>query len=208
MKYPKKPPLVLTERERQVLENLAHARTIERRCGERATIILQLAAGTPKQAIAQQVHLTRKIVYLWYDRWLAAQERLHGAADASDKEFRTDRRDSRRSASSRSACDVYGGAGVRNYGLSLQKAGRPRLAVQHLAPHGTGSNRCESEDCGLDFSSQCGPFFKIRRTSNRIKTGIGCNPPRRTRKPFRLALPRCVPPTSRLPAWQRRARTP
>lgn len=88
MKYPKKPPLVLTERERQVLENLAHARTIERRCGERATIILQLAAGTPKQAIAQQVHLTRKIVYLWYDRWLAAQERLHGAADASDKEFR------------------------------------------------------------------------------------------------------------------------
>ena len=88
MKYPKKPPLVLTERERQVLENLASSRTLERRCGERATIILKLAAGMPKQAIAQQVHLTRKIVYQWYDRWLAAQDRLHGAGDASDQAFR------------------------------------------------------------------------------------------------------------------------
>jgi putative transposase len=88
MKYPKNPPLVLTERERHVLENLAGSRTLERRCGDRATIILELAAGTPKQAIAQQVHLTRKIVYLWYDRWLAAQGRLQGADEASDKEFR------------------------------------------------------------------------------------------------------------------------
>lgn len=88
MRYPKKPPIVLTEREQQVLETLASSRTLERRCGERATIILELAAGTPKQAIVQQVHLTRKIVYLWYDRWLAAQDRLHGADEASDKEFR------------------------------------------------------------------------------------------------------------------------
>jgi putative transposase len=88
MKYPKKPPIVLTERERAVLENLAHSRTLERRCGERATIILRLAEGRPKQAIAQEVHLTRRIVYLWYDRWLASQDRLRGAHEASDKEFR------------------------------------------------------------------------------------------------------------------------
>jgi putative transposase len=88
MSYPHKPPIVLTERERSVLETLAGSRTVERRYGERATIILQLAAGTPKQAIAQQVQLTRKIVYRWYDRWLAAQDRLYGAGDASDKEFR------------------------------------------------------------------------------------------------------------------------
>lgn len=88
MKYPKKPPLVLTEREQAVLEALAHSRTRERRCGDRATIILQLAAGTPKQTIAQEVHLTRKIVYLWYDRWLAAQDRLRGAHDAPDKDLR------------------------------------------------------------------------------------------------------------------------
>jgi len=41
MTYPKKPPIVLTERERAVLEILAHSRTIERRSGERATIMLQ-----------------------------------------------------------------------------------------------------------------------------------------------------------------------
>ena len=88
MKYPKKPPLVLTDRERTVLVTLAHSRTIERRCGERATIILQVAAGVPKQTIAQEVHLTRKIVYLWYDRWLAAQDKLDHAQDLSDTEFR------------------------------------------------------------------------------------------------------------------------
>ena len=88
MTYPKKPPIVLTERERAVLEILAHSRTIARRSGERATIILQLAQGMPKETIAQQVQLTRKIVYLWYDRWLAAQDRLQGIDDASDSEFR------------------------------------------------------------------------------------------------------------------------
>lgn len=88
MRYPKKPPIVLTKRERTILETRASSRTIERRCGARARIILELAAGTPKQAIAQAVHLTRKIVYLWYDRWLAAQDRLRGAHDVSDKEFR------------------------------------------------------------------------------------------------------------------------
>ncbi len=88
MKYPKKPPIVLRDRERTVLEALANSRTLERRYGDRATIILQLASGIPKQTIAQEVHLTRKIVYLWYDRWLAAKDRFSGAHDASGKELR------------------------------------------------------------------------------------------------------------------------
>jgi transposase len=88
MKYPNKPPIVLTERERAVLEHLANARTTERRYGDRATIILRLAADMPKQAIAQEVRLTRKIIYLWYDRWLAAQDKLSGAREASETEFR------------------------------------------------------------------------------------------------------------------------
>lgn len=88
MKYPKKSPILLTERERAVLELLATSRTVERRCGERATIILQLAAGRAKQAIAQHVHLTRKSVYTWYNRWLASQNRRSGATEASNKEFR------------------------------------------------------------------------------------------------------------------------
>lgn len=88
MRYPKKPPIVLTDRERTTLETLANSRTLERRSGERATIILRVAEGLPKQTIAQEVRLTRRIVYLWYDRWLAAQARLRGAHDTSDKEFR------------------------------------------------------------------------------------------------------------------------
>jgi putative transposase len=88
MKYPKKMPLVLTDQEQAVLEQLATSRTVERRCGERATIILQLAAGRPKQAIAQHVHLTRKSIYTWYDRWLDSQDKLSEATKASDKEFR------------------------------------------------------------------------------------------------------------------------
>ena len=88
MKYSKKPPIVLTERERTILEKLAHSRTRERRCSDRATIILCVANGIPKPTIAKDVHLTRRIVYLWYDRWLAAQDRLRGAQAASDKEFR------------------------------------------------------------------------------------------------------------------------
>jgi putative transposase len=88
MKIPKKPPIVLTDRERAVLEQFARSRTIARRCGERATIILRLAAGVPKQAIAQEVGLTRKMIYIWYDRWLAAQDKLSEAAEAPAPEFR------------------------------------------------------------------------------------------------------------------------
>jgi transposase len=88
MNFPKKPPLVLTDRERVVLEQLANSRTMARRLGERATIILRLATGMPKEAIAREVWLTRKVVYLWYDRWLAAQDKLPAAAEVSDKEFR------------------------------------------------------------------------------------------------------------------------
>jgi putative transposase len=79
---------VLTERERAILTTFANSRTIERRYGERATIILRLAEGMPKQTIAQEVHLTRKMVYIWYDRWLAAQDRLRGAQAASAQDLR------------------------------------------------------------------------------------------------------------------------
>ena len=88
MNYPKKPPIVLTDREQAVLQQLANSRKTSRRCVERATIILRLAAGVPKQAIAQEVGLTRKVVYIWYDRWLDAQDKLSGAAEVSDNALR------------------------------------------------------------------------------------------------------------------------
>lgn len=88
MNYPKKLPIVLSDREQAVLSQLANSRKVSRRCVDRATIILRLAAGVSKQAIAQEVGLTRKVVYNWYDRWLEAQDKLSGATEASDKEFR------------------------------------------------------------------------------------------------------------------------
>jgi putative transposase len=88
MNYPKKPPIILTDREQAVLEQFTHSRTIARQYSERATIILRLAAGVPKEAIAREVGLTRTIIYRWYDRWLAAQDTLTAAAEVADKEFR------------------------------------------------------------------------------------------------------------------------
>lgn len=84
----KKPPIVLTEREQTVLRQVANSRKASRRDGDRATIILRLAAGVPKHDIAQELGLTRKVIYTWYDRWLEAQETLAGAVEASDKAFR------------------------------------------------------------------------------------------------------------------------
>lgn len=50
--------------------------------------MLRLAAGVPKETIAQEVRLTRKVVSLWCDRWLAAPDTLIGVREASAKEFR------------------------------------------------------------------------------------------------------------------------
>jgi transposase len=88
MKQKKKPALVLSDRERAVLERVATSRTHARRYIQRAIIILRLAAGVTKYAIAEEVGLTRTVVYCWYNRWLEAQDKLTAARDVSDKEFR------------------------------------------------------------------------------------------------------------------------
>ena len=88
MRYPRKPPIVLREREQAFLEALAHSRTQSQRCVARATIILRLAAGETKQAIAQELRLTRTVIYTWYTRWLEAEAKLAAVADAPDKACR------------------------------------------------------------------------------------------------------------------------
>lgn len=88
MRYPKKSPLVLREREQTLLEQLAHSRTESHRCVIRATLILRLAAGETKAVIARELHLTRRVIYSWYDRWLEAQSKLSEADDMSEPEFR------------------------------------------------------------------------------------------------------------------------
>jgi len=88
MTYSKKPPLVLSDREHAVLQQMANSRTLAHHLVTRATIIVRLAAGLPKEAIAQEVRLTRKMIYVWYDRWLAAQETLSGVTEEDDTAFR------------------------------------------------------------------------------------------------------------------------
>ena len=69
MKYLKNPPLVLSDREQTILEQMANSRTLAHHLVTRATIIVRLAGGLPKEAIAQEVRLTRKMISIWYDRW-------------------------------------------------------------------------------------------------------------------------------------------
>lgn len=88
MNAQKPPAIVLNDREQAVLLQFAHSRKTSRRCVERATIILRLAAGVPKHEIAQELRLTRKVIYKWYGRWLEAQDTLAEATEASDKVFR------------------------------------------------------------------------------------------------------------------------
>jgi len=88
MKYSKKPPLVLSDREYTILQQMANSRTLAHHLVTRATLILRLVAGLPKEAIAQEVRLTRKMIYVWYDRWLAAQDTLSGVTEEDDTAFR------------------------------------------------------------------------------------------------------------------------
>ena len=88
MKYLKKPPIVLSDREHAVLQQLATSRTLAHHLVTRATIIVRLAVGLPKEAIAREVRLSRKMIYIWYDRWLAAQDTLSRAGEEDDTAFR------------------------------------------------------------------------------------------------------------------------
>jgi len=67
---------------------MANSRSLAHHLVTRATMIVRLAAGLPKHAIAEEVRLTRKMIYIWYDRWLAAQETLSGATEEDDTAFR------------------------------------------------------------------------------------------------------------------------
>jgi hypothetical protein len=88
MKYSKKPPIILSDRERAVLQQLANSRTLAHHLVARATIIVRLAAGLSKEAIAREVRLTRKMIYIWDDRWRAAQDTLSGVTEEDDTAFR------------------------------------------------------------------------------------------------------------------------
>ena len=70
----------LDEQSRKELKSLAASRTSGVRLWERATIVLELAAGSAKQEIAHQLGLARQTVLRWERRFL--QRGLEGLNDA------------------------------------------------------------------------------------------------------------------------------
>ena len=70
----------LDEQSQEELKSLAASRTSAVRLWERATIIMELAAGTAKQEIAKQLGLARQTVLRWEQRFL--QLGLEGLNDA------------------------------------------------------------------------------------------------------------------------------
>ncbi len=72
-------PLVLTGEERETLERWARRPTTAQALAQRARIVLAAATGTPNDAIARRLHVTRQTVGRWRARFVA--KRLDGLLD-------------------------------------------------------------------------------------------------------------------------------
>lgn len=72
-------PLVLTAEESETLERWARRPTTAQALAQRARIVLAAAEGTPNDAIARRLHVTRQTVGRWRARFLA--KRLDGLLD-------------------------------------------------------------------------------------------------------------------------------
>lgn len=76
MARPKAHPVEVTTEERGELEHLSRSRTVARRTGQRARLVLLAAAGATDRAIAHRLDLSPATVYRWRTRFAA--ERLAG----------------------------------------------------------------------------------------------------------------------------------
>ncbi len=68
--------IVLSARQRSLLEGIVKRSTAAQRLVKRARIILGLAAGRSPNQVAKALGIMRQTVYLWRDRWCAAADRL------------------------------------------------------------------------------------------------------------------------------------
>ena len=88
MKYSKKAELNLRERERSLLEKISNSHVYSQRLVTRSKIILGVSSGEKKQNISDSVGVSRKIVYKWYDRWLASSAALESSVEANQRDFK------------------------------------------------------------------------------------------------------------------------
>lgn len=76
--------VVLTMRQRRVLERLVRRRTGRQQEGQRAQLILAAADGAGNAASGRQIGVTRETSRLWRERWRQQAEALLAAEAAGD----------------------------------------------------------------------------------------------------------------------------
>jgi putative transposase len=85
---PQPPPIILTERQRNMLAHLARRATSTQRLARRARIVLAAAEGANNEQIAERLGINRETSRLWRGVWLENEERLGVAEEAGEKELR------------------------------------------------------------------------------------------------------------------------
>jgi putative transposase len=90
MPTPKAQPIILSQRQKTLLQLLASQTTNSYRLVRRAKLILAAASGIKNTAISEQLQLHRRQVRLWRKRWLEASEQLASAEtqQVSDKNLK------------------------------------------------------------------------------------------------------------------------
>jgi transposase len=73
MRGPKPPAIVLSDAERQELEQLARRHSTPQQIAVRARIVLAAAAGANNCQLARQFDVSLDMVRRWRERWLALQ---------------------------------------------------------------------------------------------------------------------------------------
>src|SRR5262245_136424 len=89
MPGPRPPSIILTPRQRAVLESLARRATSPQRTVRRVQTILMAADGANNQQVARRLGIDRETASIWRTRWRHASEKLAAAdAKADDKTLR------------------------------------------------------------------------------------------------------------------------
>lgn len=88
MPGPQPPPIVLTERQREMLVHLTRRATSTQRLARRARIVLAAAEGANNERIAERLGVNRETSRLWRGKWLENEERVAEAEGAGLPELR------------------------------------------------------------------------------------------------------------------------